>query len=77
MGFDDLTPEQQEKAKACKSAEELEALAAEEGMRLSADELKALAGGTSLCMSVKGGDLPCKNKTCHMLANPCQNYYGK
>ena len=46
MGFEDLTPEQQEKAKACKTSEELEALVAKEGLHLSKDELEGLSGGT-------------------------------
>ncbi len=37
MEFMDLTPEQQEKAKACKSTEDLIALAKEEGVELSDD----------------------------------------
>ena len=35
MRFKDLTPEQQEKAKACKTPEEILALAKEEGYDLS------------------------------------------
>lgn len=46
MEFKDLTPEQQEKARACKSAEELIALAKQEGCELSDDELAAIAGGS-------------------------------
>ena len=41
-----MTPEQIEKAKACKTAEELFALAKEEGMELSEKELDAVSGGT-------------------------------
>ena len=45
MNFEDLTPEQQEKARACKTKEELAALAEEEGFQLSDDELEGIAGG--------------------------------
>ena len=41
----DLTPEQQARALECKTAEDVLALAKEEGYELSADELDALAGG--------------------------------
>lgn len=46
MEFTDLTPEQQEKARACTSAEELVALAKQEGYELSDDDLTAIAGGS-------------------------------
>ena len=45
MQFEDLTPEQQEKAKACKSPEELLELAKAEGYELSDGDLEAIAGG--------------------------------
>ena len=45
MNFDDLSPELKEKAKACKSAEELLALAKEEGMEIPQDALDKIAGG--------------------------------
>ena len=45
MKVEDLTPEQIEKAKACKSAEELLALAKEEGIELSDKQLEAVNGG--------------------------------
>ena len=41
----DLTPEQLEKAKACKSGEELSAMAKELGYELSDEELDAISGG--------------------------------
>jgi hypothetical protein len=47
MEFKDLTPEQQEKARACKTPEELLALAKAEGYELSDTELEAVAGGMS------------------------------
>lgn len=45
MEFKDLSPELQEKARACKTAEEIVALAKQEGYDLSDEELDALAGG--------------------------------
>ena len=45
MNFEDLTPEQQEKAKACSTFEELLSLAKEEGYELSDEELGAVSGG--------------------------------
>lgn len=46
MNFEDLTPEQLEKAKACTSSEELSALAIEVGVELSDEELQSLSGGS-------------------------------
>ena len=45
MNFEDLTPEQQEKARACKSKEELIELAKSEGVDLTDEQLSAVAGG--------------------------------
>ena len=45
MKFEDLTKEQQEKAKACKTPEEIFALAKEVGYELSEDEIEAISGG--------------------------------
>jgi len=45
MNFEDLTPAQKEKAKACKTAEDVLALAKEEGYELSDAELDDVAGG--------------------------------
>lgn len=52
MKFENMTPEQQEKAKACKSAEEILALAWEEGYELSDDGLENVSGGDWDCWSV-------------------------
>ena len=45
MNINDLTPEQIEKAKAAKSTDELLALAKEEGVELTDEQLEAVAGG--------------------------------
>ena len=45
MDFNDLTAEQRERARACKSTEELVALAQEEGIDISDEELDAVSGG--------------------------------
>ena len=45
MNFNDLTDEQKAKARACKTPEEMLALAKEEGYELSDDELAAVSGG--------------------------------
>ena len=45
MNFEDLSQELQEKVKACKTPEELLALANEQGYELSEEELEAVSGG--------------------------------
>ncbi|MBR1829621.1 MAG: Nif11-like leader peptide family natural product precursor [Atopobiaceae bacterium] len=62
MGIENLTPEQMEKAKSCKTIEELEQLAHDEGLELSAEELKGIAGGI------------CKHD-CDWLGAQCRNDY--
>ena len=47
MEYKDLTPEQQEKLKACKTPEEILALAAEEGYELSDEQIESISGGLS------------------------------
>ncbi|MBQ9002128.1 MAG: Nif11-like leader peptide family natural product precursor [Eggerthellaceae bacterium] len=42
----DISPELREKAKACKTPEEIMALAKKEGYKLSEDELEAVSGGS-------------------------------
>ena len=44
--FDELTPEQMEKARACKSADDMIELAKSEGIELNDDQLDAIAGGS-------------------------------
>ncbi len=44
--YDSLTDEQKAKAKACKSMDELTALAAKEGMELPDEALEGVAGGS-------------------------------
>ena len=48
MKFEDLTPEQQEKARACKTAEDLLALIQEEDYELSEEELGQITGAGGL-----------------------------
>ena len=60
MNFEDLTPEQQQKARACKTPEELLMLARAEGYELNEDELAAVSGGVSWdCISDCPDHTPC------------------
>ena len=45
MNFEDLSPELQDKVRACQTAEEILALAKQEGYELSEEALEAVAGG--------------------------------
>ena len=47
MEFNDLTEEQKARVMACKTADELIALAKAEGVELSEEQLDAIAGGDS------------------------------
>lgn len=47
MNFNDLTDEQKIKARACKTPEDMLALAKEEGYELSDGELEVISGGAS------------------------------
>ncbi|MDO4797061.1 MAG: hypothetical protein Q4A01_03470 [Coriobacteriales bacterium] len=47
MDFNKLTNKQKAKARACKTAEDLAALAEEEGMDLSDEQLNAVTGGVN------------------------------
>ena len=55
MDISELSKELQDKAKACKTPEEMLALAAEAGYELSDDQLEAIAGG---------GHWACSEKEC-------------
>lgn len=52
MDLSNLSPEVQEKAKNCKSPEELLSLAKEEGYELTNEELEAISGGAWLIDSL-------------------------
>ena len=60
MNFNDLTPELQERARACKTPEDVLSLAKEEGYELSDDELRSVSGGVSWsCISDCPDHIPC------------------
>jgi hypothetical protein len=59
MSYESLSPEQQEKAKACRTADELSSLAAEEGFELSDEMLEGVAGGIDM------PELPDERIDCH------------
>ena len=67
MDFKDLTPEQQEMARACKSLEELAELAKSFGMHISDEELASVAGGLT-----RGGDSPSASNA-HPVERPGDN----
>ena len=48
MNFEELSPEMQEKVRACKTPEEIQALALEAGYELSEEDLDQIAGGSAL-----------------------------
>ena len=49
MSFEDLSPEQKEGARACKTIDELIAFAKQEGFELTDSELEAISGGGDWC----------------------------
>jgi len=63
VDFKDLTPEQQEKARACKTPEDVLALAKEDGIELTDEQLEAMAGGWDECDTYTGNkhDRFCRN----------------
>lgn len=71
MNIEDFSPELQEKLKAAKSSEELVAIATEEGIDLTDEQLDAVAGG------VDWGNR-CDNKNCMTYSdypeNDCWEY---
>ena len=68
----ELSPEMQEKARACKTKEELNDLLAENDVELSEDALEAVAGGCSASSAEynKGDPMPYHCPDCG-----CQLYY--
>ena len=56
--YDSLTDEQKEKAKNCKTIDELVQLAAENGMELPDEALESVAGGVPLCDACRDKE-PC------------------
>lgn len=56
MKFEDLSPELQEKAMACETAEDVFELAKTEGIELSEEDLKLVSGG------IKGWENPLKRR---------------
>ena len=64
MNFEDMTPDQQAKAKACTSFEEMVSLAREEGVELTDEQLDDISGGAwySHCESVGGDEKPGWNR---------------
>ena len=57
MKFEDLTKEQQERAKACKTPEEVFALAKEVGYELTEEEVNAISGGGKWRCAIKTIDV--------------------
>lgn len=64
MHYDDLTPEQQEKARACKTPQDFLALAEEEGYVLSDEELNSISAGDGIWDCFTDGGF---NPGCHGL----------
>ena len=57
--YDSLTDEQKEKAKNCKTMDELTALAAKEGVELPDEVLETVAGGIPACAGLAPCDDGC------------------
>ena len=77
MDYKDLDPELLEKAQACKTSEELIALANAEGIELSGEELEAISGGSwggyfeGGCSTHVCGDYDCSVFMCRTV--DCRN----
>ena len=54
MNFEDLTTQQKEKVKACKTPEEVLSLAKEEGIKLTDAQLESISGGWGGCEEYHG-----------------------
>ena len=57
--YDSLTDEQKERAKACKTMDELTALASKEGIELPDEMLDAVAGGGTILTAEDCDYAPC------------------
>ena len=76
MSLNDMTPEQMEKAQACKTSEELAEFAQSIGITLSEEELEGVAGGGGFIAGgsgfIAGGGVlqPCpKDEPCNMFVD--------
>ena len=67
MKYEELTPDLQKKARACKDIDEVLALAKSEGYELSEEELTSISGG-SWC-----GEVCSEKDTCEH--TPCEHIY--
>lgn len=64
MEFKDLTPEKQEKVKACKTPEEVLALAKEEGYELTDEEIESISGGILFAWECDDYTIRCTRESC-------------
>ena len=64
MNFDDLSPELKEKALACKTPEELLALAKEEGYELTDEEIESISGGILFAWECDDYTIRCTRESC-------------
>ena len=71
MGFEDLSPDFQEKIKACKTEEELRELAKSVGANLSDDQLDGMAGGVCKKDCTLDGAICRVDQNCTMKNNSC------
>ena len=66
MDFENVSDELKARALGCKTADELAALAAEEGVELTDEELDAISGGSWACSDyVCTNYSPCKRRKYH------------
>ena len=74
MNYEDVPENIRKRAEACKTPEELLALAAEEGYELTDEELKAINGGTLYadCTWDQCADVDCK-----LCKGLCKDLYHK